>query len=489
MGFSQVSKDYVKGSYTLIDNVFLNKYLPLADALDSKVYIYGLFAAFNGEKEKISLQDFALKLKISEQRIIEAYKYWEKQGIVSIDSEQPFSISYLSVKNPIAPIVKINTTKYEIFIKEATRLFPQKVLSPNELYAYIELMKISRTEINAMLAIIAYCISIKGDNVSTPYILKVANSWIQEGIKTEKAVNQRIIELECNSNSIRAILAALNVKRNSDMEDREYFLKWTKVWGYSLDVILTVAKQCKNRGGMSKLDSILTELFTLKAIKAEEVEEYFKEKKLLKETAIEVVKGIGGFYASLDMVIETYIIPWKQKGFEKDSLTLIAKFCFTSNVKTLEGMNQIIEKFFRKGVVSSSQITAYLDEQIAIDNRIREILIAADSSTFVNSSDRELYRTWVKEWGYSDRVLQEIAQGEKGKNFVMSAINKILLHLKDKEIFTDKEIIAEYKKSKEQKPQKTTKKKDDFIKNEYSKEELDSVFFDVSTIDIDKVKF
>ena len=202
-------------------------------------------------------------------------------------------------------------------------------------------MASTKLEINAMLMIIKYCINIKGENVSTPYILKVANSWINMGIKTEKAANEHILELECDSSSIRAILATLNIKRSSDMEDREYYLKWTKTFGFSLDKILLVAKQCKNKG-INKLDALLSELFSLKAIKAEEIEEYFKEKKNLKDTALKVVGGIGSYYASLDVVIETYILPWISKGFEKDSLLLIAKFCFTSNVKSLEGMNQVI---------------------------------------------------------------------------------------------------------------------------------------------------
>jgi len=488
MGFSSIGKDYIKGAYTLLDNVFLDKYLPLSDAVDLKVYLYGLYAAFKGDKEDKTLTSFALKLKLNEERIIEAFKYWEKEGIISIDSEEPFIVSYLSVKNPIPKIVKIDTSKYEVFIKEATRLFPEKILSPNELYAFIELMKTTRTEINAMLLIIGYCISLKGEAVSTPYILKVANAWINEGIKTEKAVNLRIEELECNTNSIRMILASLNLKKNSDMDDREYFRKWTKTFGYELDVILMVAKQCKNSGGMKKLDILLSDLHALKATKAEEVEEYFNEKKGLKDLAIDVVKGIGSFYASLDMVIETYILPWTRKGFEKESLLLLSKFCFTSNIKTLDGMNNVVEKFFKKGLVSAEHITSYIDEQIAIDDKIREILITAGSNTFINASDRELYRTWVKQWGYSDEVILEIAEGEKGKNFAMTAINKMLLKLNEKQLFEDQEIIAEYKKIKDYKSQKEKGKSVNYTKNEYSKEQLDSVFFDISALDIDKVE-
>ena len=112
MGFTTIGKDYIKGSYTLLDNAFLEKYLSSVDAVDIKIYLFGLYAAGNPDKEIKSLNDFALKLKIDVKRIIDAFKFWEKEGILSIDSEEPFMVSYLSVKNPIPKTVKINTAKY-----------------------------------------------------------------------------------------------------------------------------------------------------------------------------------------------------------------------------------------------------------------------------------------------------------------------------------------------------------------------------------------
>ncbi len=481
MGFGNISKEYLKNAYTLVDNVFLDKYLLAADPVDTKVYLYGLYTASSGQS--VSIEDFALKLKLDSQRIIEAYRYWSKVGIVSIDSEQPFAISYLNVKVPLPKAAKINISKYQVFIEEATRLFPERVLAPNELYAYIELMKLANIEINAMLNIIGYCINLKGSNVATPYILKVADNWAINGIRTEKDANEYIKQLECNSASIRSILDALNIKRASDMDDRELYLKWTAM-GYSLDIILLVAKQAKNAGGIKKLDSLLADLHAAKALKAQEVQEYFKQKKKLRDIAIEVVKGIGGYYASLDAVIDTYILPWTQKGFDREGLAMLAHFCFISNIKTLEGMDRVIDRFFKMGALTPAQITAYLDEQIAIDNKIREVLTEGGGSEFVNNTDRQLYSTWIKEWGFSHMVILEVAKGERGKSFVMSAINKALAKLKDSNLFSDTEIIESYKKQASLVP-KEAKKKRVSVGN-YSKEQLDSVFFDIAAADIDK---
>lgn len=483
MGLCNIGKDYRKNAYTLVDNVFFDKYLLSADPIDSKVYLYGLYMASSGQGGDIDT--FALKLKLDAARIVQAYRYWEKQGIISIDSEQPFAVTYLNVKTPLPRAAKINMSKYEVFIKEATRLFPERVLAPGEVYAYIELMKSANIEINAMLLIIGYCINLKGEGISTPYILKVADNWAANGVRTEKQADEYIKQLECNSNAIRDILSALNIKRASDMDDRQLYLKW-KALGYEQNVILLVARQAKT-GGMKKLDTLLEELAAAKAFKVQEVEEFFGKKKQLRDTAIAVVKGIGGYYASLDAVIEVYILPWLQKGFEDESLKLIAYYCLKGNIKSLEGMARVIEKFYKMGVLSPSQITAYIDESIAVDNAIREVLEQAGGGLMVSNADREFYSTWIKQWGFSHKVILQVAKGERGKNFVMSAINKALSRLKSQDIFTDEEIIARYKEFSNKESKQESKKKTSVKYSEYSKEQLDSVFYDVAAADIDKV--
>ena len=40
--------EYLREGFTEIDNVFLSRYLPEADAVDVKVYLYGLYLALHG---------------------------------------------------------------------------------------------------------------------------------------------------------------------------------------------------------------------------------------------------------------------------------------------------------------------------------------------------------------------------------------------------------------------------------------------------------
>ena len=292
-------------------------------------FIYnGLTLASLNEKTENTLEKIAVALKLSEERVILAYKNWEQAGIISISKTLPIKITYNSVKNPIPNTVKYSAKKYKVFVEELTRLFPEKVLSPNEIAEYIELLRINKMEINAMLLIIKYCTEIKLGTCSTPYILAVANDWINRGLITEEKVNENIQELENNSECIRMILKSIGIKRDANLEDRQFYLKWTRDYKYNLDAILTAAKAQKRKGGMQKLNNYIEELKSINAFSSEEIATHTKNKQKIFDLSVNVVKNMGGYYASMDIVIETYINPWIAKGFTEKALLLIAKILF-----------------------------------------------------------------------------------------------------------------------------------------------------------------
>ena len=47
MSFCKFSSDYLMESFTLVDNLFMNEYLPYAEEGYIKVYLYGLYLCTN----------------------------------------------------------------------------------------------------------------------------------------------------------------------------------------------------------------------------------------------------------------------------------------------------------------------------------------------------------------------------------------------------------------------------------------------------------
>ena len=266
--------------------------------------------------------------------------------------------------------MRYNAREYSTFVEEMARLFPQTVLTPNELASFIELMRAYKMEINAMLMIARYCLDVKGV-VGVPYILAVADNWAKQGITTEAEVNAHIAELEQNSEDIRMIFKTLGLRSLPTIEDRQLYLKWTKDYGYNMDAILTACRYCKRKGGMHKLETVMEELRNAGAYSAQEVANYAENKEKTKKLAQDIVAGIGSFYANYDVVVETYVIPWLAKGFEENALRGISRFCFLRNIRTLDAVDDIVERFYKLGILTEEGVEAFIARQLTIDASIK----------------------------------------------------------------------------------------------------------------------
>lgn len=476
MGFCTLATDYVRGGYTQVDNIFLSSYLPAASGDDVKVYFYGLYLAGGAGDNSNTLEKIALDLRLPEEKVLSAFRYFENLGLVTVKKGAELSIAYRSVKTPETPVIKYNAADYAVFIEEMARVFPDKILSENELMGYIEIMHRYSIDTNAMLMIATYCTEIKAV-VSTPYILAVASDWGSRGICTEDAVNAHIEELENNNEDLRQIFKTLGLRSKPGLDDRQAFLKWSKEYGYRLDAILAAARLCKKRGGMERLEIIIEELRLAGANTAAEIAAYGKTKEETLTLARDIVSAIGGYYSSYDAAIDVFVNPWLIKGFEPRALLSIAKLCFIKNIKTLDGMDKMVCNFYRLGILTEKAVTAYIERQVATDNFIKEVLIHTGSDSFVSNKDREFYKTFAETWGFSHDMILLAADNSYGKPFPMTNINRILAKFKERGINSVADgaaLLAE--ETPRKKPSAKSSATTEYISHNYTKEQLNSVF-------------
>lgn len=473
MGFIRLGSDYLRDGYSQVDNVFLLHYLPAADPLDVKIYLLGLCVSSLDSEEYNSLEKMALTLRIDEERLLKGFAYWEEKGLLTITKTSPLSVSYTSVKRPLPPIIRHNTQKYKTFVEEVNRLYPERILTPNEYNALIETIALNNMEINAMLLIIQYCKELGGDKTSIPYILAVTNDWLKQGLTTEEGVSNRIAELENNSADIRAIFTALGLKRSATLDDRQLFLKWTTQYSYRLDAILVGAKAQKKRGGMEKLDEYMDTLYKANAHSAEEVAQFSKNREKIYNLSIDLSKALGTYYGSMDGIIENYVLPWLSLGFDENALLKLANFCLLRNIRSFDGLQQVVAKFYKKGLTSSEGIEKYVQAQILIDDKIREVFDKCGSFGIVTNKDRESYKTWL-EWGFDEQTILLVAEKNMNTAFPLQNINRTLASLSSKGI-VDFDGVKKHIGKNVKENKSTT---DDYTKHQYTEEQLKNVLSD-----------
>ena len=118
VAFCSFSKDN-DNSYTIIENKFITKYLPEADGFAVMVYLYGLYLCKS--HADFDVHSMAEIFKTTEQKIIDAFVFWDDYDLVEILSKDPLTVQYLHVKANAGKPKRVRYEKYTDFNKELQR--------------------------------------------------------------------------------------------------------------------------------------------------------------------------------------------------------------------------------------------------------------------------------------------------------------------------------------------------------------------------------
>lgn len=421
---AKLSREIIENEKLRIDNAFVTDFMPFAPENYVKVYLYGLKLACFGGVGDIETE-IAGKLNLEPGLVSEAFSYWANEGLVNILSTSPVAIEYLAVNKGTLALRKFSKTKYKDFNDQLHAMLPSRNILPNEYNEYYSIMEAMHIEPEAMLAIIAYCIRLKGQDVGYPYILAVARNLARQGCLTYDRVNEQLSEFDLYDKDVAAVLHSLGSKKAPAIEDKRMFAKWTKTLGFPTETVVQVAKSVK-RGGMDRLDALLVKYYENHLFSMAEIDEFNRNRDRLYSLTKEINKRIGVYYEQLDFIIETYVTRWLGYGFTDETLLTIAEYCFRCNIRTLEGYNATVEKFYKQGLITADDIGEFLGEAVRRDADIREALEKAGVTRPVTSRDRDSYRTWTYSWKMDRDVVLYAASLAAGNASPVSYMNAIL---------------------------------------------------------------
>lgn len=485
MPFCKYSSSLINAGTISIDAKFLNDYIPIAPENCLRVYLFGLLKCQNSAGYDNTIENFENVLGLKKEEIIKAFLYWQDQNLVQILETEPLEIRYLPQKDNLRNLKKIDSKKYASFITEIQEIITGRQINPNEYYKYIDFIETYNIQPCDFNMVVKYCVDKKGDNINCNYILTVAKVWADEGIRTAEKIEEKIESLTLLTSDISLVAKALKFKGNLSIEHQQMYEKWVKSYGFTLNNIISLAKKISSKTknySFEYLDKALTKYYELKLLSFAEMEEYEANKSDLITLAKDINRALGIYYESVENEVETYIIPWLNKGFNAKSLLQIANFCFKTNIRTLDGMEQSVQKFHKKGLVTISSIDNHLSEIMATDNRIKEILQSLGIDRRVNSFDRSFYRAWTYSYKFSDEVINYAVSLSVGKLNAMQYANALLTNWFDSGLKT-------LEKIKKQAPQNTKKQttnfeRKSFVSRNYSEEELNALFDNLDEINL-----
>ncbi|MCH5162019.1 MAG: DnaD domain protein [Clostridiales bacterium] len=404
-----------------VENKFIVEYLPYADGDYVKVYLYGLSLAARKADGDDTIERLCRRLDLDEATVNAAIDYWSDRGLMARLGDE---VTYLSTRTARPKIKKYDVDKYAEFNRQAQLYISSRQILPAEYNEYYALMEKLELEWQAMTLIVKYCVDLKGENVSCPYILAVARNLAEDGYRTHDAVADRLEEFGVYYNDLCAVMSSLGGKR-PDHEAVQLYKKWIKVYKFDKSVIAFVATTIK-RGGAATLDYKLTAYRDAGLFTVEKITAYEEERKTLISLAKSVNKAIGAYYDNVEPEIAQYIKPWLDMGFEQGAILALAEYCMKNNLRLLADLDAVVRDCFAAGLTTESDVRRKVESENRYDGDISAVMKIAGIKGAVKNTYRALYANWTEKLKMEKAAIEYAAALSEGKDNPFAYVNRIL---------------------------------------------------------------
>lgn len=434
MSFCSFSKDYADNNYTLIENRFFTKYMPEADGFFVKVYLYGLFLCQNSSSD-FSVASLAEVLKTTEDKIRDAFYFWENYDLVEIISKEPFAVLYRPVRSASGRPTDVNYSRYADFNKELLRKMSKigKDVGYAQSIKYMQFLDENEMQPQAFLLIVEYCIAKQGESVSPAYIFNKAKKFIREGLYTYEQVEKALSAYNAHEKEVVALFTAMKLTANPDESDYSLFTHWIEDYGFSFTAIKMAAKHLK-KGSMMGLDSLLAELYSRGKIEEKEADEYLTRRENITAGVYKIARKLGIKVENPSTYVDEYAEKWYNYGFEEESLCDLAGYCFKSNLTDFAALDNLVENLFSQGIVDTNGVNEYLktkNDNLKLFEKLRNVCANLKKTP----ANLALIETW-KSWNFNAEMIEEAAKRSAISAFPVPYINKILSEWKRENIFS-----------------------------------------------------
>ena len=164
MSFCSYSSQTHSGSFLVIENTFINDYLPYAPDACVKVYLYGLSLCTNPNSVENSVENICHVLNLTIKEVKDIFEYWQGEGLVQLlesGSGDKLEVKYLPVSKR-AGSSKIRKDKYTRFDGKMQSIIDGRMITPTEYNEYYTLIESMHLDEEALIEIASYCVKLKG---------------------------------------------------------------------------------------------------------------------------------------------------------------------------------------------------------------------------------------------------------------------------------------------------------------------------------------
>lgn len=421
MSFCTYSGEITANMFTSVENQFIVKYLPQADGDAVRVYLYGLYLCQCAQD--FDAESAAKLLKLSKERLIEIFSFWEECDLVQILSKDPLFVQYLPVSNAVGKPKAIRPEKYADFNRAFYKILQKagKDFKPYEMQRIFEFLEKQPMEQQAFLLVAEYCARKSGSALSCNHILNKANNLCAEHIYTYEQAESYFSDFNVHEKDLARIFTLLGIYKKPREEDYAYLEKWLSR-GAELKAVFAAAEYLK-KGTLQTLDTVMEELFEREATTEDAAAEYLAHRAEVTDVVYKVARKLGVKVQNPRPYADEYCEKWLERGYDRESLTLLASVYMRMGYGFAE-MDSSLDGLYRDGVVDEQGVKAYCAER----EKEMKLLQRIQSECGVikkTKSALDMLAIW-RSWNFSDEMILEAAKQSGNASHPLSYVNKLL---------------------------------------------------------------
>ncbi|MGI6108581.1 MAG: DnaD domain protein [Eubacteriaceae bacterium] len=248
--------------FTVVENIFINEYIPEAKGDYVKVYLFGLKNSQNPELEPLSTGELARILDLTESDILKALEYWESKKLIRLEETGPdrnivfmniaSMMHYPEVEKKKAPVYEIGDERFKQMVDTVQNMMGGEPLSFQYLSSLKQWTENYGFDPETVILLVEHALTSMERNGKTynrgarlSYMEKTAESWKKAGIKTYQQAEAEIQGHKQRSKFVYAFLKEMRISGNATESDLETINKWKKDLGFSEEMIMAAAKKAQ----------------------------------------------------------------------------------------------------------------------------------------------------------------------------------------------------------------------------------------------------
>lgn len=395
---------------TPVENQFILEYLPEAKGDYVKVYLYGLLCCYHPKKE-MDAETVGRELGMTEEEILQAFRYWERRGILRRVKDHPPEWKFINIKQKNLETDDTPEAEYVRFCREVENCFEgSRDFHGQELAACYEWKEDLHLSTEVIIMLLKHMERVRGRHFKIRDAEKTAIMLSEENAFTTEEAEKILERDEAMNTGFRKILRKMGKKYTPSDANLQLYNKWIREWHFTHDA---VEAACDHTGtsdpSLALIDAILDQIRQNAGdpdavLDSRAIENYEKQRDDLREVLTEM-----GQYGP--------VTPARQNLYSrmcalypKEIILLAARECAVKQ-SSFDSVLKLLESWRDRGFTQEQQILDHIHAFHDKEEFMKSIRNKwAGKNTDPGTRSMQMLEKWETEYGFNREMITLAAE-------------------------------------------------------------------------------